>query len=59
MKIQYVLKLHSGDQVFWNDPDDGKCSRYYVIQTIEVNGNWVSIVGKDGSRLECWARELS
>jgi hypothetical protein len=59
MKIHDAKKLRPGDEVFWNDPDDGACSRVYVIQTIEVNGNVVTIMEPNGSTLECYARELS
>jgi hypothetical protein len=59
MQIHSIKKLHSGDEVFWNDPDNGACSRVYKIQTIEVNGNVVTIQEPDGSVLECFARELS
>jgi hypothetical protein len=38
MTLQEVLKLHAGDEVFWNDPRDGECSRVYQIQSIEVHG---------------------
>jgi len=54
-------KLRPGDQVYWNDPDNDACSRYYTIATIEVDmhSGMVKISEKDGSYLECWARELS
>lgn len=60
MRINDVRKLHTGDQVFWNDPDDGACSRVYQIQTIEVDPQTgvVVIQEPDGSVLECYAREL-
>lgn len=53
-----VTKLQSGDQVWWNDPDDGACSRIYNIQEIKINGEVVTITDKDGSDLECFASEL-
>lgn len=59
MRIRDIKKLHTGDEVYWTDPDAGKCSRYITIQTIEVNGEVVTILGKDGSELECYAKELS
>jgi hypothetical protein len=59
MRIAQVKKLHPGDEVFWNDPDEGTCSRIYKIRLIEVNGNVVTIEDVDGSVLECFARELS
>lgn len=51
--------LQPGDEVFWNDPDNGQCSRVYRIQTIERNGDVISITEPDGSYLECFANELS
>lgn len=62
-----VLKLHPGDEVYWNDPDSGACSRYYRIQEIAVVPNMgacgrhtvVRIVDVDGSVLECFPEELS
>lgn len=58
MKIADAKKLHSGDQVYWNDPDDGACSRVLTIQSVEVHGNVVTIEEPDGSVVECFAREL-
>ena len=58
MKISDAKKLHTGDQVYWNDPDDGVCSRLLEIQTIIVVGNVVSIMEPDGSVVEAFAREL-
>jgi hypothetical protein len=60
MKIKHIKQLHSGDQVFWTDPDNGTCSRHYTIGSIEYKGDGViSITDKDGSSLECFAAELS
>lgn len=58
MRISDAKKLHTGDEVYWNDPDDGACSRVLKIQTISVVGNVVSIEEPDGSVVECYAREL-
>ena len=53
--------------MFWNDPDDGACSREYKIKRIEYDvepgeeafgDEIVSIEGEDGSFLECLACEL-
>ena len=60
MKIKQALKLHSGDEVFWNDPDNGLCSRQYCISEIKhLGGKAFSILDKDGSHLECFCNELS
>ena len=54
-----VRALHTGDEVFWTDPDDGLCSRHLVILTIDVRGDVVVITTDDGRVLECLAGELS
>jgi len=51
--------LKPGDQVFWSDPDEGLCSRWYKIKKIlVVDQDLVVIEEPDGSRLECPASEL-
>lgn len=59
MRINNVKKLHRGDEVYWNDPDKGTCSRILKILKIEVTSNVVHITEEDGSEVECYARELS
>lgn len=59
MQANRVAELHSGDQVKWNDPDNGLCSRIVTIGSIEVNGTVVHITSIEGDELECFARELS
>jgi len=59
MNLNEVENLKSGDKVYWNDPDDGLCSRWYDIETIEIVGDIVSIVEPDGSHLSCFMEELS
>ena len=60
MTVAAAKELHSGDQVFWNDPDGGLCSRYYTIESIELfDDEMVRIYDVDGDVLECFARELS
>jgi len=62
---KFPWSLAPGDKVRWNDPDDGKCSRHLTIETITFCGQgdggdcMVKITGKDGSYLECFAKELS
>lgn len=59
MRIDQVKKLHQGDEVFWNDPDEGLCSRTLKIHSIELRfPNVVKIEEVDGSVVECFAREL-
>lgn len=63
MTLEDVKNLHSGDEVFWNDPDDGLTSRVYKIQTIKTlelsDGAIILITEPDGSTMECYAEELS
>ena len=50
--------------MFWNDPDNGECSRYYTIGTIVIDilddqaDAVVCITDKDGTYLECFPHEL-
>lgn len=59
MRIADIKKLRSGDEVYWNDPDEGACSRMLSIHRIDREGNVVTIVEADGGLVECFARELS
>lgn len=72
MKLKDVLKLAPGDEVFWNDPDDGVCSRTLTIRMIavlsadeedfdsELDADAIVLIdAADGSSLECFAHELS
>lgn len=67
MTPSQIEKLKPGDRVFWNDPDDGACSREYKIKRIKYRlepgerpcgDEIVSIEDEDGSCLECFASEL-
>jgi hypothetical protein len=59
MTDEQVAKLQPGDEVYWNDPDEGACSRVYKIRTIEVLDEIVVIEEPSGAVLECFAKELS
>lgn len=61
MTIEEIKQLHTGDEVYWNDPDEGRCSRVYKILTIEYNEEErvVTIMEDDGSVLSCFPEELS
>jgi hypothetical protein len=53
-------QIQTGDEVFWTDPDQGKCSRHLIVQTIEIRQCMsVRIVDVEGGELECFASELS
>jgi len=60
MTYLQLSKLHPGDEIYWNDPDEGTCSRYYKIKNIElVPESQVALIqDEDGSYLECYFREL-
>jgi len=59
MNLKQARELRIGDEVYWNDPDDDICSRYYNIAKIEILGNdIVHLVDKDGSELSCFISEL-
>lgn len=52
--------LHSGDEITWNDPDDGLCTKTLVIQSIEyLSNDVVRITDKNGGVLEAYLNELS
>lgn len=59
MSITDANNLKPGDEVFWNDPDAGECSRKIVIASIKrrVLGVY-SIVDESGDHIDCYAREL-
>jgi len=55
-------QLHSGDEITWNDPDAGACSRSGTILEIEYDqeGEDVAkITFTDGEYLEVLLEELS
>ncbi len=59
MQISAIKKLCRGDQVFWNDPDGGACSRHYTILLIKYMSGVVKLTDIHGDYLECYARELT
>lgn len=60
MRIDKAKKLRPGDEVFWNDPDEGLCSRTLKIHSIEfVPPNVFKIEEVDGSYVEVYAKELA
>jgi hypothetical protein len=50
--------LGFGDQFYWNDPDNGACSKVVTIRTIEWMGEVARIEDVDGSVLECFDHEM-
>ena len=59
MESNEIKQLHSGDEVTWNDPDDGICTRTLTIQSIKIKGEVVCITDSEGQYLECLSSELS
>jgi hypothetical protein len=60
MTKEEAKQLHCGDEVYWTDPDEGLCSRYYNIKAIYwANDDVICIEDEDGSYLECFAHELT
>lgn len=63
MTYEQVLRISLGDTVFWNDPDEGICSRELCVSSIRVGADQgedteVDLSCADGSVLMCLAREL-
>lgn len=60
MTINDLKKLHSGDEITWNDPDDGICSRTEAIQSLDFKGDGVvGIHWLDGGYTEALTSEIS
>jgi hypothetical protein len=63
--MEFPWNLQSGDEVCWNDPDDGTCSRTLVIGSVEYHGELgdpeciIRLTADDGWFVECFANELS
>lgn len=58
MSKKQLEQLATGDEVFWDDPDGGACSKSITIRRIEIAEDIVKIEAQDGSYLECFAHEL-
>ena len=59
-KIEFLENLTNGDEIYWTDPDEGKCSRVIVVREIQISEDGVAcIYDVDGSYLECLVEELS
>ncbi len=61
MTLDQVLELRHGDQVFWNDPDNGLCSGALTIGDISVNVETLVVTITDimGDDIQCFPDELS
>jgi hypothetical protein len=61
MTREQVDALQTDDQVYWNDPDGGLCSRIVAIQEIrwiDDEHDAVRINTKEGDCLEAFITEL-
>ena len=58
MNRKEVLKLNSGSEVWWKDPDNNTCSRSYTIRKINIKGDVIGITDIDGNYIECYSHEL-
>ena len=55
----WLESLQTGDEVYWNDPDEGICSGHatFVGHMSYVDG--VSVIVKDGIKMQVFTKELS
>jgi hypothetical protein len=49
--------LRAGDEVYWNDPDEGACSGHGVFVRYDSDG--VAVIRKDDVEIEVFVKELS
>ena len=52
------VRYRVGDEVFWTDPDEGKCSGYYHIMKIHSD-EIVFLKNDEGSEVDAFVHELS
>ena len=53
----YGINLMVGDEVYWNDPDEGACSGHGVFVRYDSDG--VAVIRKDDVEIEVFVKELS
>lgn len=59
-KSDWRRKLHNGDEVTWNDPDRGLCTRTGKISSIRyLEDDTAVITWQDGGETGVFLRELS
>ena len=57
INIEDASNLHAGDEVYWTDPDRGRCSGYgYFVRHI---GPEYAVIKKDDTEIEVFVHELS
>jgi len=53
-------ELKPGDEVFWNDPDEGRCSDVYkIVEITDDDPRVYRLKNAAGSETEAWLGELS
>lgn len=59
MTREEAESLRPGDRVWWDDPDNGACSREYVVESARVlPDDEVVLTSSDGSTLHAPLGEL-
>ena len=55
----WQANLGTGDEVYWNDPDDDLCSGHakFIGHMSYVDG--ISVIVKDGIKMQVFTKELS
>ena len=60
MTRKQARNLHEGDQVKWNDPDNGICSRLFTILSLRWTGpDTLLITDVSGDESEVFISELT
>ena len=55
----WLESLQTGDEVYWNDPDDDICSGHAKFIGHMSNVDGVSVIVKDGIKMQVFVKELS
>lgn len=63
-KMVFLGNLNIGDEVYWNDPDDGLSSGNYIIRQIETESGKIEylsdvvLISNESSETQVYASEL-
>ena len=54
-------KIVQGDCLYWEDPDNSSCSKFFVVKSIRYNedSKMITIETDEGDVFDCFAEELS
>lgn len=58
-RFEFETNLGIGDQVFWNDPDEGICSGYYKVVKIDKDSGVVDLINDQDSYTQAYLSECS